>query len=105
MNLKTIIELGFRLMPKELYADLRGCYPTRPITSLLDLLTRNSSTSQGRIHYYVKKIKWQTINFAWLNRFSDTKFERFYLLIYSFPPPKPGKSALGTTLIYLFKEA
>ena len=67
MNHKTIIELGFRLMPKELYADLRGCYPTRPITSLLDLLTRNSSTSQGWIHYYMKKIKWQTIIFAWLS--------------------------------------
>ena len=54
-------------MPKELYADLRGCYPTRLITSLLNLLTRNSSTSQGWIHYYMKKIKWQTIIFAWLN--------------------------------------
>ena len=67
MNHKTIIELCFRLMPKELYTDRRGCYPTRPITSLLDLLTRNSSTSQGWIHYYMKKIKWQTIIFAWLN--------------------------------------
>ena len=54
-------------MPKELYADLWGCYPTRPITSLLDLLTRNSSTSQRWIHYYMKKIKWQTIILAWLH--------------------------------------
>ena len=67
MNHKTIIELGFRLMPKELYADLRGYYPTLPITSLLDLFTRNSSTSQGWIHYYMKKINWHTIIFAWLN--------------------------------------
>ena len=43
------------------YVDLRGCYPNRPMTTLLDLLTCNSSTSQGWIHHYMEKIKWQTI--------------------------------------------
>ena len=58
MNDKTTIELGFHLMKKNYnYADLRGCYPNRPMKSLLDLLTCNSSTSQGWIHHYMEKIK------------------------------------------------